>query len=469
MPGAYLSLSVDVLPQKREYERTSMRVINSYVGPPVRSYLRSMMDQLQAAGIEGRLMVMQSNGGILEASAALRKPASIVECGPAAGVIAAQHLARVSGLGNLITLDMGGTTAKTSIIEDGMPIEAEEHEVGGGMSTSSPMVGGSGYTLKLPAIDISEVGAGGGIIAWLDRAGSLKVGPRSAGAVPGPACYNQSNSEPTVTDANVALRFLNQTALASGTVPIDAELASRAINERIAKPLGRSLLESAFGIHTVANANMMRAVKAVTTYRGRDSRDFSLMAFWGSGGVHAIDLAAAMQIPRVVSLSAAGVFSAIGFLFSDSKTSKTAPYFVAASHFNGSVAEAVLTKLAQKAAEELRGDRAGVCLRRLADARFTVQAFELTVPFSEGPQHPVPSTSFAVDSGESMLPATAMSSRASFPSSSSTCVSKHRELRLQPPRCTRQRRMEQRVLRRKGWSISVLCMAALVCLSSTDS
>ena len=179
---------------------------------------------------------------------------------------------------------MGGTTAKASLIERGRVLFADEYEVGGGMSSRSALMGGGGYALKLPVIDISEVGAGGGSLAWLDKAGSLKVGPESAGAVPGPACYDAGNDEPTVTDANVVLGYLNPEALAGGTVPVRAERAQAAIASRLAEPLGRGVVETAFGVHTVANANMMKAVKAVTTYRGRDPRDFTLVAFGGSGG-----------------------------------------------------------------------------------------------------------------------------------------------------------------------------------------
>ena len=186
LPDRFVSLSVDVLPQKREYERTSTTVINAYVGPPVRRYLRSMLEQLEAAGVRARLMVMQSSGGILDAPSVLAKPALIIECGPAAGVVAAEHVARLAGVRNVITLDMGGTTAKASLIEKGQVAFADEYEVGGGMSSRAALAGGGGYALKLPVIDISEVGAGGGSIAWLDKAGALKIGPHSAGAVPGP-------------------------------------------------------------------------------------------------------------------------------------------------------------------------------------------------------------------------------------------------------------------------------------------
>ncbi|MBM3522134.1 MAG: hydantoinase/oxoprolinase family protein, partial [Alphaproteobacteria bacterium] len=213
LPDKFLSLSIDILPQKREYERTSTTVINAYVGPPVSQYMRAMIDDLHKAGVGGRLMVMQSSGGVIDAESVVHKPAQIVECGPAAGVIGALEIAGASGYANLITLDMGGTTAKASLIENGRLSMAAEYEVGGGMSSRSALAGGGGYALKLPVIDISEVGAGGGSLVWIDKAGALKVGPRSAGAVPGPVCYGAGNEQPTVTDANVVLGYLNPTAL----------------------------------------------------------------------------------------------------------------------------------------------------------------------------------------------------------------------------------------------------------------
>lgn len=379
LPGLYLSLSVDVLPQMREYERTSTTVVNSYVGPPVASYMQAMVDKLGSAGVGGRLMVMQSSGGIIDAQSVIGRPAQIVECGPAAGVIGARQIGALSGYDDLISFDMGGTTAKASIIEKGQLSMAAEYEVGGGLSSSSALGGGSGYALKLPVIDISEVGAGGGSIVWIDKAGALKVGPESAGAVPGPACYGISD-HPTVTDANVVLGYLNPTALAGGTVPIDAGLARAAIERRVAGPLGRTLMETAYGIHLVANANMMRAVKAVTTYRGRDPRAFAMIAFGGNGGIHAVGLARALQIKEVIVPVGAGVFSAVGLLFSNLELNELAP-------FRQLVAEASLDR-ARDVYEELKGrilsvlavPAESVVFQPLADVRYKGQAFELTVP-----------------------------------------------------------------------------------------
>ena len=387
LPGAFVSLSVDVLPQKLEYERTSTTVINAYVGPPVERYVRSMVSQVEGAGIGGRLMVMQSSGGILDAGAVVANPARIVECGPAAGVIGAQHFAARAGFDNLITLDMGGTTAKASLIERGRVLFADEYEVGGGMSSRSALMGGGGYALKLPVIDISEVGAGGGSIAWLDKAGSLKVGPESAGAVPGPACYDTGNDAPTVTDANVVLGYLNPEALAGGTVPVRAERARDAIASRLAERLGRSVVETAFGVHTVANANMMKAVKAVTTYRGRDPRDFTLVAFGGSGGVHAVDLARVLQVERVVLPVAAGVFSALGLLFSNLEMNETVPFLHLAAEAPLDEAERRYAALADRIAAVVGGSRKEIRFSRQADVRFAGQAYELTVPFGGGGEH----------------------------------------------------------------------------------
>ena len=381
----FISLSIDVLPQIREYERTSTTVINGYVGPPVSAYLKSIIDQLERVGAGGRLMIMQSSGGVLDADSVLDKPAQIVECGPAAGVVGAAHLSGASNYGNVITFDMGGTTAKASIVEDGKLIIADEYEVGGGMSSTSKLIGGGGYALSLPVIDISEVGAGGGSIVWLDRAGSIKVGPQSAGAVPGPACYDQGGEDPTVTDANVVLGFLNPQALARGTVPIEATRAHAAILTRIAEPLGRGVTETAYGVHRVANANMIRAIKAVTTYRGRDPRDFALMAFGGSGGVHAVALARELKAKWVIVPPAGGVFSAVGLLLANLELnlSRAFPGLAAAMDLGemgrvyGEIEDEIVSRLGHPWDE--------VALGRWADMRYAGQAFEITVPLPEGP------------------------------------------------------------------------------------
>jgi len=385
LPGAFVTLSCELLPEIREYERTSTTVINAYVGPPVRSYVRSLAASLRAAGLEAPLRVMQSTGGILDAETAARLPARIVECGPAAGVIGAAHQARRSGYPNVITLDMGGTTAKAAMIEDGGIIRTDEYEVGGGISLSSRLVKGGGYALKLPVIDISEVGAGGGSIVWLDRGGALKVGPRSAGAVPGPACYGLGGGEATVTDANLVLGYINPRALAGGSVPIQAERARAAIAQHVAEPLGETLHGAAWAVHAVATANMMRAVKAVSTYRGRDPRECVLMAFGGNGGIFAVELARQLQMTRVLVPPAAGVFSAIGLTVAPVEFGQTRAYLRRLADIDPAHLESAFAALAKEVLATLGRGEEEIELARLAAMRYVGQAFELQVPVGAGP------------------------------------------------------------------------------------
>lgn len=379
LPDAFVTLSVDTLPQMREYERTSTTVVNAYVGPPVKSYLEGMEADLRAAGCEARVSMMQSSGGVVDAEAVKEKPAQIVECGPAAGVVGAAWLAQSLGIDNVITFDMGGTTAKGSMIENGGVIYAEDYEVGDSMSTAGAIAGGGGYSLRLPVIDISEVGAGGGSYVWLDRAGAIKVGPQSAGAVPGPVCYNAGGTKPTVTDANVTLGFLNQTSLAGGSVPIDATLSRHAMKATIADPVGLDLMEAAYGVHQVANATMVRAIKAVTTYRGRDPREFALVAFGGNGGVHGVGIAQSLDIRRVIVPPAAGVFSAVGLLLAEKSVSVVRAFSCPLESVNPQEADVVFDKLRTEANRLLDINTEIAEYRLQAELRYVGQAFELTI------------------------------------------------------------------------------------------
>ena len=380
-PHCFVSISSKILPQKREYERTSTTVINSYVGPPVSRYLLALIQKLKLSNVTNRLTVMQSSGGVLDAESCLEKPAHIVECGPAAGVVGAEYIAKKSGFDNVITLDMGGTTAKASLIEGGRYTLADEYEVGGGMSSSSALVGKGGYALKLPVIDIAEVGAGGGSIAWLDGVGSLKIGPESAGALPGPACYGLGGERPTVTDANLVLGYLNPKGLAAGTVLIDKEISEFAIKKEIAEPMRLGLLETAYGIHSVANASMMRAVRAVTTYKGRDPRDFILFAFGGAGGLHAAELAKTLKIKKVLVPKAGGVFSALGLLYTNLEASETAPFLSLLAEVPLQAAEQRFLQLQKKITKTIGGDAEKITFKKFADLRFQGQAYELNIPF----------------------------------------------------------------------------------------
>ena len=243
---------------------------------------------------------MQSSGGLMSAEAAIRKPAHLVESGPAAGVVACAFLARATGIPNVISLDMGGTTAKAAILEDGLPVKTSEYEVGAGINLSSRLIKGGGYAIRLPFIDLSEIGAGGGSLVSVDEFGMLHVGPESAGSDPGPACYGRGGDEPTLTDALVVLGYLNPEYLTGRRRPSSMPTRPRRAVEPVAAPLGKNATEAAYGVFQLAVATMTRAVKAVSTYRGRDPREFVLCGFGGNGPVVAVAIARALQMRRVL-------------------------------------------------------------------------------------------------------------------------------------------------------------------------
>ncbi|VWX61776.1 conserved hypothetical protein [Burkholderiales bacterium 8X] len=314
-PGLTVSASHEVLPEIREFERTSTTVVNAFVKPVVSDYLGRLEVGLDAAGIAAPLMIMQSAGGVMKSGTARRLPAYCIESGPAAGAVGAASLGQLLGLPNIIAFDMGGTTAKACLIENGEPRLTAELEVGAALNAGQRLLSGGGYVVRAPAIDLAEIGAGGGSLAWIDAGGALRVGPRSASAVPGPVCYGLGGEVPTVTDANVTLGFLNRGHLLDGAMPIDSGAAEAAILKRIGEPLGLEAHAAAWGIHTVANATMVRAVQAVTSELGRSPADFTMIAFGGSGPVHAASLALDAGIGHIVVPPASGVFSAFGLLF----------------------------------------------------------------------------------------------------------------------------------------------------------
>jgi N-methylhydantoinase A len=334
VPGLPLCLSSDVLPEIREYERTSTTVINTYVLPIVRRYLTTLR----------------------------------------------------TGLDGLITFDMGGTTAKASLVEDGAVSRATEYQVGGGIMHGSRLLTGAGYLLRVPAIDLAEVGAGGGSIVWRDAGGALQVGPRSAGASPGPLCYDLGGAEPTVTDANVVLGYLNPTALAGGAVKLNAGRAHEVFQERIAEPLGLPLADAAHGAHLIAASNMMRAIRAVSSERGRDPREYALFAFGGNGPLFAAGMARALEMTRVVIPPAPGLFSAFGLLYAEVehhyvRTWRRRAQGLDPAELDGAFARLEDEARAQLAAEGFTG--AAVRIDRSADCRYQGQSFELTVPVTE--------------------------------------------------------------------------------------
>ena len=382
-PNLYVSGSIDVLPEIREYERTSTTVINSYIGPIVDSYLESMQKRLDHANMAVPISIMQSNGGVMSYAAARRSPARIIESGPAAGVVEAIRLADRIGLKDVITFDMGGTTAKASLIEQGKPSLTTEYEVGAGIQLSNRLVKGRGHALKLPVIDIAEVGAGGGSIVRVDPGGSLRVGPQSAGAKPGPACYSQGGTEATVTDANVVLGYINPTSIAGGTVSVNSEAAKVALNRSAAEHLKLETNDAAYGVYAVANTTMIRAIKSVTTYRGRDPREFTLMAFGGSGPLHAAEMARSLGIRQIIVPASPGVFSALGLLealpeYGFSRTMITDPISEGGDKIINAFNELESSSIQRLRTEDLGQDVIG-SWSRTADLRYRGQAYELTV------------------------------------------------------------------------------------------
>jgi N-methylhydantoinase A len=393
-PHVSVSLSHEVLPIIREYERTSTTVINAYVQPLVAHYVQSLRGQLDGQGVTAPLLIMQSNGGVMSDIAAARKPAYIVESGPAAGVIASVGLARQLGIDNVITFDMGGTTAKASVVEHGIPDFTSEFEVAAGISLASKLSSGGGYALSVPFIDLSEVGAGGGSIVWIDAGGAPKVGPHSAGARPGPVCYAAGGTLPTVTDANVVLGYINPTSLLDGAMPIDAPAARQVLKEQVADAIGLSLLDAAFGVHQLANASMIRAVKAVSSQRGRDPRKFTLFAFGGSGPVHAAGIARELEIGRIVVPRAPGFFSAFGLLAADLEHHAVRTFMRNTATLDLAELGAAFDALEERCRadlgrDDLRADQ--IQIERWVEMRYVGQAFELPVaaPLGRLEQHHV--------------------------------------------------------------------------------
>ena len=383
LPGVYVSLSHQVLPEMLEFERTSTTVVNAYVAPLIARYLAVLRQRLDELGTRAPLLVMQSNGGLISAGAAADRPVTIIESGPAAGVVAEARLAADCGLADVITLDMGGTTTKASIIEAGEMLRATEYEVGSAVSVSSRLMRGSGYVLRIPVIDISEVGAGGGSIAALDGGGSLRVGPRSAGASPGPACYDHGNTQPTVTDANLVLGYIGSGSLAGGSLRIKPELAERAVQDNVAAKSNMSVLDAAHGVHLIANSNMVRAIRSVSVERGRDPARFAMIAFGCAGPIHAAGVAAELGIKTVVIPPAPGVFSAFGLLRADVEQHAARTVLCVSADadlgfINGRIAEIRDELVAALGREGYAA--ADVTLAPFCDLRYRGQSSEITVP-----------------------------------------------------------------------------------------
>ena len=377
LPGAFVTCSHEVAPEFREFERLSTVVVNAYLGPAMAGYLGRLGPRLVEAGVAATPHVTQSNGGVMSFEAARREPVRTVLSGPATGVVGALEVGRLAGFADLISFDMGGTSTDVSLIEAGRPRLAGELDV-------------HGYPLKAPALDIHTVGAGGGSIASVDAGGLLKVGPRSAGAVPGPVCYGLGNDEPTVTDANLVLGALHPAHLLGGRMKIDRARAEMAI-ERLAQLLGLDPLATAEGIVSVVTANMARAIRVISVQRGHDPRDYTLVAFGGAGPLHAARLARELEIPRVLVPRHPGILCALGLLLGDLRTDYAQTRLLP-------VDEASLPRVLETFADlEQRAlgwfAREGIApaaraMRRSVDMRYAGQNYELPVALPEGEPGP---------------------------------------------------------------------------------
>ena len=386
-PDLPLSISVEVLPEISEYHRTSTTVINAYVMPIVGQYLRALSNRLQGSAISAPLLLMQSNGGLISAEVSERKPANIIESGPAGGVVGAQALAQKLDLPDIITFDMGGTTAKASMVEGGQYTRSLDYQVGGGIMGGSRLMTGAGYHLKVPAIDLAEVGAGGGSIVWIDAGGSLQIGPQSAGAMPGPVCYGMGGEEPTVTDANVILGYLNPKFLVGGELKLQAEKGRAVFQERIAEPMELDLAHAAYGAHQIAISNMIRAIRAISSERGRDPRAYALFAFGGNGPLFAAGMAKALSMRRIVVPPHPGLFSSFGLLYADVEHHYSRSMMQVLRDATPEALDDIWGGLEQEARAQLEADgyrQDQVEVRRSANMHYKGQIYELTVPAPDG-------------------------------------------------------------------------------------
>ncbi|WP_449241389.1 hydantoinase/oxoprolinase family protein [Desulfoscipio gibsoniae] len=368
LPHLSITISSEILPEFREYERTSTTVINALVKPKVDRYVSRLAQNLRSAGVESELFIMQSNGGVITAPQARQQSARTVLSGPAGGVLAGVYIARQTGHNNLLTADIGGTSMDICLIHRQEPRFTTEGSIGG-------------HPLRLPMLDIHTIGAGGGSIAWIDTGGALRVGPRSAGSIPGPACYNLGGHEPTVTDANMVLGRLTPEDFA-GLDNISTEMAARHVDEKIGRPLGLTPEAAAEGVIKVVNANMVRAMRVISVQRGFDPRDFTLVPFGGAGPLQAVELAREMGIPRILIPPHPGVTSAWGMLSADVRHDYSITHVTDLAPDACPGINAIYDDLAKQGSGDLTGegfDKSQINLSRFMDLRYRGQSYELTI------------------------------------------------------------------------------------------
>ena len=380
--GLHVSLSCEVWPEIGEYERSAATALSAYVGPVLAGYLAELEARLRALGVRAPLQVMQSSGAIMSAAEVSRRAVYAIESGPAAGVMATAHLARACGRPDLLSFDMGGTTAKTGLIKGGAVRMAQDFRVGGRVSASGTRE--IGEPIRIPVVDLAEVGAGGGSIAWVDAGGHLQVGPQSAGADPGPACYGRGGEFATVTDANLTLGYLDPAGFDEGRLPLRPDLAAAAIERSVAGPLGTDLVTAARGIYDLANMRMGSAIRMVTLQRGTDPREQAIVAFGGAGPLHVVRLAQLFDMPEAIVPPAPGVKSAYGLLVSDLASDHVRTCITDLSSADPLRLHAIFAELeAQGRAELGAGAREAACLRSL-DLRYSQKAQTQNVELAPG-------------------------------------------------------------------------------------
>ena len=370
VPGVYVSVSHELVHEFREYSRMSTTALNAYLGPVMKRYVQHFEESVKAIGVTVNPYVTQSNGSIISISETIDCPIKAAVSGPSAGVIGAAYLGGLCGLKNIITFDMGGTSIDVSLIENGKPQLSNERLV-------------EGYPARIPMIDIVTLGAGGGSIAMIDEGGALKVGPRSAGATPGPACYMRGGEDPCVTDANIVLGKLNQAKILGGRMDVDVELARKAIQTKICDRSPLSLTQAAAGIIQVVNSNMMRAIRLVSVERGYDARDFALMAFGGAGPLHACEVAEELGIPTVLIPPNPGTLCSLGLLMADTRFDLSRSRIMLATQENLPAINSVLAEMVEEGHALLDRERIPQdkrSFRASVDARYERQNYEINVP-----------------------------------------------------------------------------------------
>ena len=378
-----VTISSDVAPEIREFERTSTACANAYVQPLMQSYLERLAVQLRTAGHGGTLYIMLSGGGITTVRDAQAYPIRLIESGPAAGAMAASYYSMISEAENLISYDMGGTTAKMCLIDGGQPDRKHDFEAG----RIRRFAKGSGLPLKVSVVDMIEIGAGGGSLAYVDQMGLLKVGPQSAGSQPGPVCYGQGGVEPAVTDADLFLGYLNPDYFLGGEMSLDLGDVEKAIDEKLAKPLGLSVLDAAVGIHSVVNENMAAATRMHLAEKGRDPRRYDMIAFGGAGPVHACNVARLLKLKRLIVPLGAGVTSALGFLVAPPAVDYVRSYVSRIEQIDWDYLNALFANMeadAEKMLVEAGANPDEISYQRTSDMRHVGQGFEVSVPVQSG-------------------------------------------------------------------------------------